>query len=264
MALAAIPSPTGSSFYLGPLELRAYGLMIALGALVAVWWSQKRWLTRGHSPDDISTVALWAIPAGLIGSRLYHVVTDWRSFRGRWDDVIAVWQGGLGIPGGLIAGVLVGALVARHRGLKPEAVIDAMIPTIPIAQAIGRWGNWFNQELFGRPTDLPWALEIDLTHRPADYLAETTFHPTFLYEGLWNLGLAVLLVRVEKAQVLKPGRVVGLWVLGYGLGRLWVESLRIDQASLIAGVRVNIWVSLLAVLLGAIVTVTGRREPHTA
>ncbi len=262
MTLGSIPSPPGGSFQLGPLEFRAYGLMIALGALVAVLWSQKRWQARGGSPDDISAVAFWAIPAGLVGSRLYHVATDWRSFQGRWEDAIAVWQGGLGIPGGLVAGVLVAALVARRRGLDATAVLDTMIPTLPVAQAVGRWGNWFNQELFGRPSDLWWALEIDPAHRPTGHPGETTFHPTFLYEGLWNLALAALLVRVERAGVLRPGRVVGLWILGYGVGRLWVETLRIDHASLIAGVRINIWVSLMAVAIGAVVTLTGRREPQ--
>ncbi|MBT4678103.1 MAG: prolipoprotein diacylglyceryl transferase, partial [Acidimicrobiaceae bacterium] len=146
----AIPSPSGSSISIGPLELRAYGLMIALGVLAAVMLSQKRLTARGGDPEVISTIAMWAVPAGLIGSRLYHVATDWRSFRGRWEDVPALWQGGLGIPGGLMAGVLVGVLVARRSGLSTAMVLDVMIPTIPVAQAIGRWGNWFNQEVFGR------------------------------------------------------------------------------------------------------------------
>jgi len=256
--IGAIPSPSGSSISIGPLELRAYGLMIALGALVAVMWSQKRLVARGGDPEDIATIAMWAVPAGLIGSRLYHVATDWRSFRGRWEDVPAVWQGGLGIPGGLMAGVLVGVLVARRRGLSMASAMDVMIPTIPLAQAIGRWGNWFNQEVFGRPTDLPWALEIDAAHRPAAHLDAVAFHPTFLYEGLWNVALAVVLVRVERSSILRPGYIVALWVFGYGLGRLWVEALRSDPASLIAGVRVNIWMALLAILVGAVTAWSGR------
>mgnify|MGYP002525193001 FL=1 len=259
--IGAIPSPSWNSISIGPLELRAYGLMIALGALVAVMWSQKRLAARGGDPEDIATIAMWAVPAGLIGSRLYHVATDWRSFRGRWEDVPAVWQGGLGIPGGLMAGVLVGVLVARRRGLSMASAMDVMIPTIPVAQAIGRWGNWFNQEVFGRPTDLPWALEIDAVHRPAAHLDATAFHPTFLYEGLWNVALAVVLVRVERLSILRPGYIVALWVFGYGLGRLWVEALRSDAASLIAGVRVNIWMALLAILVGAVVARAGRIPP---
>ena len=259
--IGAIPSPSWNSISIGPLELRAYGLMIALGALVAVMWSQKRLAARGGDPEDIATIAMWAVPAGLIGSRLYHVATDWRSFRGRWEDVPAVWQGGLGIPGGLMAGVLVGVLVARRRGLSMASAMDVMIPTIPVAQAIGRWGNWFNQEVFGRPTDLPRALEIDAVHRPAAHLDATAFHPTFLYEGLWNVALAVVLVRVERLSILRPGYIVALWVFGYGLGRLWVEALRSDAASLIAGVRVNIWMALLAILVGAVVARAGRIPP---
>ena len=254
----ALPSPSANSLSIGPLELRAYGLMIALGALTAVAWSRRRQAARGGDPEDMSTIALWAVPAGLVGSRLYHVTTDWRSFQGRWEDVPALWQGGLGIPGGLMAGVMVGVLVARRRGLSMAGAMDVMVPTIPVAQAIGRWGNWFNQEVFGRPTDLPWALEIDAAHRPSGYSEAATFHPTFLYEGLWNVALAVFLVRIERRGVLRPGYLVGLWVFGYGLGRLWVEALRVDQASLIVGVRVNTWMALVAIVAGAVVTWTGR------
>ena len=261
-----LPSPSANSLSIGPLELRAYGLMIALGALTAVAWSRRRHAARGGDPEDMSTIALWAIPAGLVGSRLYHVATDWRSFQGRWEDVPALWQGGLGIPGGLMAGVTVGVLVARRRGLSMAGAMDVMVPTIPVAQAIGRWGNWFNQEVFGRPTDLPWALEIDAAHRPLGYSGAATFHPTFLYEGLWNVALAVFLVRIERRGVLRPGYLVGLWVFGYGLGRLWVEALRVDQASLIVGVRVNTWMALAAIVVGAVVTWTGRatRSPADA
>ena len=259
-----LPSPSANSLSIGPLELRAYGLMIALGALTAVAWSRRRHAARGGDPEDMSTIALWAIPAGLVGSRLYHVATDWRSFQGRWEDVPALWQGGLGIPGGLMAGVTVGVLVARRRGLSMAGAMDVMVPTIPVAQAIGRWGNWFNQEVFGRPTDLPWALEIDAAHRPSGYSEAATFHPTFLYEGLWNVALAVFLVRIERRGVLRPGYLVGLWVFGYGLGRLWVEALRVDQASLIVGVRVNTWMALAAIAVGAVVTWTGRTAKSPA
>ena len=255
---ASIPSPSVNSLSIGPLELQAYGLMIALGAFVAVTWSQRRYAARGGDAETIASISMWAIPAGLVGSRLYHVATDWRSFRGRWEDVPALWQGGLGIPGGLMAGVLVGTLVARRRGLTMAAAMDVMVPTIPLAQAIGRWGNWFNQEVFGRPSDLPWALEIDAMHRPAEYAASSTFHPTFLYEGLWNVALAMVLVRVERRGVLRPGYVTGLWVCGYGLGRLWVEMLRSDVASLVVGVRINVWMALAAILVGGLVAWRGR------
>ena len=229
--LGSIPSPSQSYLDLGILELRAYGLMIALGVLAAVWFSQKRWKQYGEDPEEISTIALWAVPAGLIGSRIYHVATDWRSYQGRWEDAVKIWEGGLGIPGGLAAGVIVGVIIAQRQNISVSKVLDAMIPSLPLAQAIGRWGNWFNQELFGRPTDLPWGLEIASTHRPEKYSNISTFHPTFLYESLWNIG--------------------------YGVGRLWIETLRIDQASLIFGVRVNIWISAIAIVAGGIVWIKG-------
>ncbi|MBU39471.1 MAG: prolipoprotein diacylglyceryl transferase [Acidimicrobiaceae bacterium] len=258
--LASIPSPSSSSFHIGPIELRAYGLMIALGVLVAIWWCQKRWENKGGKAEEISEIMIWAVPFGLIGARLYHVITDWRSFRGRWEDVPAIWQGGLGIPGGLILGVIVGVGIAKKKGINTAKILDAVIPSIPIAQAIGRWGNWFNQELFGKPTELPWALEIDVQHRPKNFITESTFHPTFLYEAVWNVLLAFLLARCDRARLLKPGRLIGLWILGYGLGRLWVESLRIDNASLIFGVRVNIWMSLVAVVSGLLIVASGRER----
>ena len=192
--MASLPSPSSSSFHIGPIELRAYGLMIALGVLVAIWWCQKRWENKGGEAEEISEIMIWAVPFGLVGARLYHVITDWRSFRGRWEDAPAIWQGGLGIPGGLILGVIVGVTIAKKRGINTAEVLDAVIPSIPVAQAIGRWGNWFNQELFGKPTELPWALEIDYQHRPNDFTADSTFHPTFLYEAVWNLLLAFLFI----------------------------------------------------------------------
>ena len=234
--------------------------MIALGVLVSVWWCQKRWENKGGRAEEISEIMIWAVPFGLIGARLYHVITDWRSFRGRWEDVPAIWQGGLGIPGGLILGVIVGVSIAKKRGINTSEVLDAVIPSIPIAQAIGRWGNWFNQELFGKPTELPWSLEIDPQHRPRNFIAESTFHPTFLYEAIWNVLLAFVLVKCDRAGFLKSGRLIGLWIFGYGIGRLWVEALRIDNASLIAGVRVNIWMSLIAIVSGLLVVVFGRKR----
>ena len=258
--MASLPSPSSSSLDIGPIELRAYGLMIALGVLVAIWWCQKRWQKKGGTAEDISEIMIWAVPSGLIGARLYHVVTDWRSFRGRWEDLPAIWQGGLGIPGGLIVGVAVGVLVAKKRGISISEVLDAVVPSIPVAQAIGRWGNWFNQELFGKPTELPWALEIDARHRPREFINELTFHPTFLYESVWNLFLAFLLVKCDRSGFLKPGRLIGVWIFGYGLGRLWIELLRVDSASLIAGVRVNVWMSLIAIASGLYVAISGRQK----
>jgi prolipoprotein diacylglyceryl transferase len=259
--VAAIPSPPGNAIDFGPLQLRAYGLAIAVGVAVAVVIAQRRWAARGGDPADISRIAVWAVLAGLLGARAYHVLTDLDRFRGRWWHVVAVWEGGLGIPGGLLAGVLAGVVVARRRGLPAAQLLDVAAPAIPVAQAIGRLGNWFNQELFGRPTDLPWALRVDPEHRPARYADVATFHPTFLYEALWNLALAALLVAWERRHPDEPpGRLFALYVAGYALGRLWVESLRIDPATHLLGVRVNIWTSLVA-FAGAVawLVLSGRR-----
>jgi prolipoprotein diacylglyceryl transferase len=245
--LASIPSPPDNALHIGSFQLRVYGLAIAVGVLAATAIAQRRWAARGGDPGDVSGVAVGAVLAGLAGARLYHVATDWRRFEGRWWHVVAVWEGGLGIPGGLLAGVLVGAWLAHRRGLPVARLLDVAAPAIPVAQAIGRLGNWFNQELFGRPTGLPWGLEIDPEHRPPGYAAIATYHPTFLYEALWNLALAGLLVLYERRRPgRRPGRLFALYVAGYATGRLWVESLRIDPASEILGLRVNIWTSALA------------------
>ena len=159
--LAAIPAPPTDRLELGPLTFRYYGLMIALGVVAAVEIGRRRWMAKGGDPDDIAEIAKWAVPAGLIGSRMYHVATDWTSYRGRWIETLYLWKGGLGIPGGLLAGVGVGVWYARKRGWDLTGLIDSVIPGIPVAQAIGRIGNWFNQEIYGRPTDLPWALEVE-------------------------------------------------------------------------------------------------------
>lgn len=257
--LASIPAPPGNGLHIGSFELRAYGLMIALGVIAAVAIAQRRWQDRGHDPADIGTLAVWAVPAGVVGARVYHVITDPELFQGRWLHAFAVWEGGLGLPGGLIAGVGVGYLVARRRNLPIPELLDTVAPAIPVAQAIGRLGNWFNQELFGRPTTLPWALRVDPAHRPNGYESFATFHPTFLYEALWNLALAALLVFVvERYLHLRPGRLFALYVGGYGLGRLWVESLRIDHANRILGLRVNEWVSILAIAGAATIFLADR------
>ena len=266
-AIASIPSPPRNGLSLGPLELRAYGVMIALGVLAAVWLSRRRWEARGGDPDQISRIALWAVPAGLVGARLYHVITDWKKFQSAgWLEVFAIWNGGLGIPGGMAAGIVVGVWMARRQHMNQGEVIAAVVPGLPLAQAIGRLGNWFNQELFGSPTDLPWGLEIDEAHRPVQYLDVETFHPTFLYEAVWNLLLCGLLVvidrrRVRRAvpalvtdprRVSRPGSLLAVYTLGYGLGRLWIEAVRIDPASLLLGVRVNIWMSLVLIVASAL------------
>lgn len=245
--IGSIPSPSFQDLSLGPFSFRMYGLVIALGVLAAVAIARRRFAARGGDPEEITTVAIVAVPAGLVGARLYHVITDFgdKYSDGRWwPDAFLIWQGGLGIPGGVALGALAAILVAKRQRLDWRHLADAAAPAIPVAQAIGRLGNWFNQELYGRPTDLPWALEIDA---PVGFPPGTTFHPTFLYEGLWNLALAATIVLLGRRVVLRAGRWFAVYVVGYGLGRLWVESLRIDFATEIAGLRVNTWISLVAI-----------------
>lgn len=258
---ASIPSPSFNVWEIGPLELHMYGLCIALGVVAAVTISSRRWQARGGHPDDISTIAIWAVPAGVVGARLYHVMTDWKKYQDDWGAAFNITQGGLGIPGGIALGVIVGLVVVRRNHWPARDLLDVVAPAIPVAQAIGRLGNWFNQEVFGRPTDLPWALEIDPENRPAGLEQHTTFHPTFIYEGLWNLALAGLIVWLDRRKVLRRGELFLVYAFGYAIGRLWVESLRSDPASLILGVRVNIWMSVTVAIISALVFWWNRRHP---
>lgn len=259
--LAYLPSPSVDALHIGPIQLRLYGLAIAIGVIAAVAVAQRRWEARGGNPDDIATIALWAVPAGVIGARLYHVLTDWRTYQSDPLEAVAIWHGGLGIPGGVIAGVATGAFVAKRKGLPVPDLLDVVAPAIPIAQAIGRLGNWANQELFGRPTTLPWGLRIDAANRPDGYEQLATFHPTFLYEALWNLALAFVLLRIDRRHRLRSGQLFILYVIGYATGRLWVESLRIDPASLVAGIRINLWTSAVAIAGGTALFAIRRRRP---
>jgi prolipoprotein diacylglyceryl transferase len=260
---AEIPSPSFNSIEIGPFSLNLYGLMIALGVVAAVWLFGRRLEERQvGTRDDASSIAIWAVLAGVIGARLYHVATDWDLFADDLGRIPQIWKGGLGIPGGLVAGTLVGLYVAKRRGIPLAVAATCAAPAIPLAQAIGRWGNYFNQELYGRPTDLPWALKIDAEHLDTTvYAVGTTFHPTFLYESLWSLGLCLLLLWIDKRFRPAPGQLFVMYVIGYGIGRYWVEGLRIDRADEIAGLRLNQWVSLLAIVGGAVVLAWMRRHP---
>jgi prolipoprotein diacylglyceryl transferase len=258
--LASIPSPSDNAIHLGPLQLRAYGVAIALGVVAAVVISQRRWRAAGGDPADIVAVATWAVPAGVIGARAYHVITDWPKFRGHWLEVFAIWQGGLGIPGGLLAGVIVGVVVVRQNNLPIARLLDVVAVAIPVAQAIGRLGNWFNQELFGRPTNLPWGLEIDPDQRPDRYADVETFHPTFLYEALGNLAIAGALVWIGRHFRLRDGQLFTLYVAGYSALRFAVESLRVDAASEVFGVRVNLLVSAAVFVVAVTVFVIRQRN----
>ncbi len=266
--IAALPSPSFNT--IGPFNI--YGLMIALGAFSAVWLGQRRWAERGNNPDQIGTIALFAIPAGVVGARIYHVITDWNSkFAGEpFTEVFNIRAGGLGIPGGMFLGIVVGLLVAKVQGIAIKDVLDAVVPGLPLAQAIGRWGNWFNQEVYGRPTELPWGLEIDADHRfgiPEEYRdvdAFPTFHPTFLYEAVWNVGLVGVLLWVDGKGWLPRGRLISIYMIGYGIGRLWLETVRIDAATELFGLRVNIWMSLALIVGGLVILLWPRGSSERA
>jgi len=263
--LAAIPSPSSGTLELGPLRLTAYGLMIALGVGSAVEIARRRAAAVGVDPDVMSKVGLWSALAGLLGARAYHVLTDVDRFKGSWGDVVKIWEGGLGIPGAILAGTFAGLWVVRRNGIGDGVGLDIAAPAIPVAQAIGRWGNWFNQELFGRPTGLPWGLRIDAQHRPERFADAATFHPTFLYESLWNLGLAGLIVLLGRRAGgrLRTGALFAVYVGGYGVGRLWVEALRSDPATTIAGLRVNTWMSIVLIVgAGGWLVLRGRGAPR--
>jgi prolipoprotein diacylglyceryl transferase len=252
--VASIPSPGSGTIEIGPVNLNAYGLMIALGVVAAVWLAGRRFEQLGiGTRDDASAIALWAVPAGVIGARIYHVVTDWQLFEDDPGRIIEIWKGGLGIWGGIALGVPVGVFVARRRGLPMGWALTAVTPALPLAQAIGRWGNWFNQELYGRPTDLPWGLEI--SDPPALYPPGTLFHPTFLYESLGNLVLCVALIWLGNRVVRRPARLFAWYVAGYTAMRFFIEGLRIDPANDLGGLRVNEVVSIVMFTLAVVVIV---------
>ena len=260
--IASIPSPSFNSIDIGPISLNLYGLAIALGVIAAVWLFGRRLEEREiGTKDDASAIAIWAVLAGVIGARLYHVATDIEKFRGEWFDIVKIWEGGLGIPGGLLLGTAAGLWATHRRGIPMAAAATCAAPAIPLAQAIGRWGNYFNQELFGRPTTLPWGLEIDAEHLPAGYAVGTTFHPTFLYESLWCLGLCFLLLWIDRRFRPAPGQLMAMYFIGYGIGRFWVEGLRIDEADHVGGLRFNQWVAVVMVVAGAIALLFMRRNP---
>jgi prolipoprotein diacylglyceryl transferase len=263
-----IPSPGQGVWHLGALPIRAYALCIIAGVVVAVWFGERRWVARGGRSGEVGDVALWAVPFGLVGARAYHVATDHDLYFGAGKNAWAafeVWHGGLGIWGGIAGGALGAWIACRHRGIRMLPLMDALAPSLLLAQAIGRWGNYFNQELFGRPTTKPWGLEIDLAHRPPGYERYATFHPTFLYESVWNLGVFGLVLWLDRRLRLGFGRCFALYVMGYCAGRAWIESLRVDTIELndVAGLRWGVWMSIvLFVVALAYFVVAGRRHPR--
>jgi len=252
-ALAYIPSPSSNGFHLGPLFVHAYGLAYVFAVAAAIIVTRELWKRDGGDPRLPQEIAVWGFPAGLIGGRIYFLITTPSQIPPHWWGPFAIWKGGLGIWGGIAGGVLVGLWYVRWRGLTKAQMlrlIDCAAPGLLCAQAIGRIGNYFNQELFGKPSTLPWALKIDPAHRPAHYLQYATFQPTFLYEMIWNLLLAgVLAWLVRSHRVRSPG-VFALYVAGYSAFRLLEENLRIDYSVHILGMRLNFWIALIGTLIG--------------
>ena len=260
----AIPSPPQAEWHLGPLPLRAYALAILAGIVVAAWMTARRLAVRGGTTADVLEISLWAVPFGIVGGRIYHVISSPQAYFGEGGDpwkAFASWEGGLGIWGAVALGAVGAWIGCRRQGVRFADFADAVAPGLLVAQAIGRLGNWFNQELFGGETTLPWGLEIDDAHLPPGFDPGTLFHPTFLYEMVWNLLAAAVLIWAERRFRLRHGRVFWAYVMIYTLGRLWIELVRIDPASIVLGLRVNVWTSIL-VFAGALVAfvVVGRRH----
>ncbi|MFD9006049.1 prolipoprotein diacylglyceryl transferase [Streptomyces sp. NPDC059582] len=260
MDIAYIPSPSRGVLHLGPVPLRGYAFCIIIGVFVAVWLGNKRWIARGGRAGTVADIAVWAVPFGLVGGRLYHVITDYELYfsEGRdWVDAFKVWEGGLGIWGAIALGAVGAWIGCRRRGIPLPAYADAIAPGIALAQAIGRWGNWFNQELYGRSTDLPWALKITSS---TDGRVPGTYHPTFLYESLWCVGVAVLVIWADRRFRLGHGRAFALYVAAYCVGRGWIEYMRVDDAHHILGLRLNDWTALVVFLLAVLYMVLSAKK----
>ncbi len=266
MLLASIPSPAHNTIEIGPLTIHFYGIMIGLGVLAAALVVQRRYTRSGADPSILESVILWTVGIGFLGARIAYVSTHTGRFAGRWWAVLFIWEGGLALYGGLTAGAITAIYLLRRRNGDIAAFTDAGAVGIPLAQAIGRWGNYFNQELFGTPTNLPWGLEISPTHRPAEFANAATFHPTFLYESLWNLLIVIpAILLLERRGKLPKGAAFPLYMVLYGIGRFLMELMRTDTTFRFLGLSRNAYVSLLAVAAGsALLAVITRRARRAA
>ena len=270
MIAFAIPSPGDPFlFHGGGFQIRWYGVLLALGVLVAGWIARREFRRRGIDPELAYNIAIWTVPFGLVGARLYHVITDWSAFsNGHWLDTVKIWHGGLGIWGAVLGGMLGTWIGCRRARLPFWVVADCIAPGLILAQALGRWGNYFNQELYGKPSSLPWAVKIDPAHRYAPYQADSTFQPMFLYESLWDLLVCGVLLWFSRRywRQIRPGTVFALYVALYSLVRLPLETMKIDPADHILGQRVNVWVAATTLVAGlvAFVILFRRRDRSPA
>jgi prolipoprotein diacylglyceryl transferase len=259
---AAIPPPSLRQFEVGPAEIRIYALCILAGIVVATALTVRRWRARGGDAELVFEVALWSVLAGLVGGRAYHVVTSYDELGDEWWAPFAIWEGGLGIWGAIFLGALAGALVTRLRRASVAEMLDAAAPGVLIAQGIGRVGNYFNQELFGGPTDLPWGLEVDRANRPPGYEDSAVFHPTFLYELLWAFGAALVLIWIGRRFRIRAPGIFALYVSLYSLGRIFWEQLRIDPSQMFYGQRLNFYVAVGLFVAGALAFVVIQLRPR--
>jgi prolipoprotein diacylglyceryl transferase len=247
--LGYIPSPSSGVLHAGPLSIHLYGLTLLVAILACVWLTTRRWKKQGGDPDLVIRVTVWSVGFGVIGARLYHDLTSWNQVPDpKWQGVFEVWKGGLGIWGGVLFGTIAGVIVVRRAGVSGTAFMDAVAPGLLLAQGIGRIGNWWNQELYGKPTHLPWGLKIDAVHQsgiPTKYLGAPAYHPTFLYELLWDLAGVALLLWLDRRYTFRPPALFALYVAYYCFGRFFEELLRIDPSHHLAGLRINAWVSVI-------------------
>ena len=263
---ASIPSPDVSYIELGPLRIHFYALFILTGIILAILLTESRLKSRGVEPGVALDVSFWAIPFGILGGRFFHVITHPNDYFYQGADLLApfrIWEGGLAIYGALLFGALGAYIGSRKSGIKFSSYLDAVAPGILLAQAIGRWGNYFNNELFGLPTDLPWGLEISSSNPayPSGLPEGVLFHPTFLYESIWSLLGVALLLAADKRFDLRWGRMIGLYFIYYSVGRVWVEAIRIDPSEIVLGLRINIWSAIVGIAVGlAVIVISYRRH----
>ena len=270
MTLAYIPSPTISQFSIGPVTIHIYALCILMGIVLAVWITTTRWKKLGGNFDQVLDITLVSVPAGIIGARLYHIITTPERFfgpDGDWAEMFRIWNGGLGIWGGVLFGALAAWAWCRHKHYPMALLADAIAPGLLVAQAVGRLGNWFNQELYGAPTTLPWGLKLNMEGTAIGHSEQcydgatcpsgTLFHPTFLYEMIWNLIGAALIIYLghKLADRLKAGQQFAMYLMWYGLGRTWIENVRINYSTVILGLRTNVWTAIIVFVLGCILFV---------